>query len=182
MRTRLTLCRRFNSLHNVHPAEAFPLALACGVVLAQITFVAVQSTTLSSVLSKNCRLLAMVTYPGTLQLESSNAKIDRRSDFPHRQRYPRIRHRNGHPILQIRTFCAPRKMEYDIVHRRHRSFRRLDLDTDHRVAYVQQMLRQPDLVSNALRSLDTSSAYRSGVSSPIVGSCYQHSAHATRRC
>jgi hypothetical protein len=98
-RMTLTHFRRFNSLHNVHPAEAFPLALACGVVLAQITFVAVQSTTLSSVLSKNCRLLAMVTYPGTLQLEPSNAKTDRRSDFPHRQCYPRLRHRNCPPIL-----------------------------------------------------------------------------------
>ncbi|KAH6642745.1 hypothetical protein C7974DRAFT_447440 [Boeremia exigua] len=55
--------QRFNSLQNVHPAETFPLALACGAVLSQIIFVAVQSTTLYSVLSKNCRMLAMITYP-----------------------------------------------------------------------------------------------------------------------
>ncbi|KAF2633436.1 hypothetical protein BU25DRAFT_5500 [Macroventuria anomochaeta] len=55
--------QRFNSLQNVHPAETFPLALACGVVLSQIIFVAVQGTTLHSVLSSSCRMLAMVTYP-----------------------------------------------------------------------------------------------------------------------
>lgn len=63
-RIHLILCRRFNSLQNVHPAETFPLALACGVVVSQIIFVAVQSTTLHSVLSKSCRMLAMITYPG----------------------------------------------------------------------------------------------------------------------
>ncbi|KAJ8106611.1 hypothetical protein OPT61_g9422 [Boeremia exigua] len=55
--------QRFNSLQNVHPAETFPLALACGVVVSQIIFVSVQSTTLSSVLSNSCRMLAMITYP-----------------------------------------------------------------------------------------------------------------------
>ncbi|KAF1926782.1 uncharacterized protein M421DRAFT_66643 [Didymella exigua CBS 183.55] len=61
---RVTLRKqRFNSLQNVHPAETFPLALACGVVLSQIIFVAVQGTTLSSVLSSSCRMLAMFTYP-----------------------------------------------------------------------------------------------------------------------
>lgn len=64
MEARLTSYRRFNSLQNVHPAETFPLALACGVVFSQIIFVSVQSTTLHSVLSDSCRLLAMVTFPG----------------------------------------------------------------------------------------------------------------------
>jgi hypothetical protein len=62
----LTVTRRFNALHNVHPAETFPLALACGAVLQQILFVAVQGTTLHSVFSTQCRSLAMVTFPGTL--------------------------------------------------------------------------------------------------------------------
>ncbi|KAF1937250.1 hypothetical protein EJ02DRAFT_62464 [Clathrospora elynae] len=56
--------RRFNALHNVHTAETFPLALAFGAVLQQIIFVSVQSTSLHSVFSKNCRGLAMVTFPG----------------------------------------------------------------------------------------------------------------------
>ncbi|KAF2826137.1 hypothetical protein CC86DRAFT_455723 [Ophiobolus disseminans] len=55
--------RRFNALQNVHTAETFPLALASGAVLQQIIFVAVQSTSLHSVLSNNCRGLAMVTFP-----------------------------------------------------------------------------------------------------------------------
>lgn len=60
----LTSVRRFNALHNVHTAETFPLALASGAVLQQIIFVAVQSTSLHSVLSTQCRGLAMVTFPG----------------------------------------------------------------------------------------------------------------------
>ncbi|KAF2471135.1 uncharacterized protein BDR25DRAFT_223566 [Lindgomyces ingoldianus] len=55
--------RRFYLLENVHPAETFPLALACGAVIQQIIFVAVQSTSLHSVLSTKCRGLAMVTFP-----------------------------------------------------------------------------------------------------------------------
>ncbi|KAF2121294.1 hypothetical protein BDV96DRAFT_209112 [Lophiotrema nucula] len=55
--------KRFSSLHNVHPAETFPLVLACGAVIQQIIFVAVQSTSLRSVLSSQCRGLAMVTFP-----------------------------------------------------------------------------------------------------------------------
>jgi len=55
--------RRFNSLQNVHPAETFPLALACGAVIQQTIFVAVQSTSLHSVLSTQCRGLAMATFP-----------------------------------------------------------------------------------------------------------------------
>ncbi|KAH7392966.1 hypothetical protein BKA66DRAFT_411696 [Pyrenochaeta sp. MPI-SDFR-AT-0127] len=55
--------QRFNALHNVHPAETFPLALACGAVLQQIIFVAVQSTSLHSVLSNKCRGLSMITFP-----------------------------------------------------------------------------------------------------------------------
>ncbi|KAI4693842.1 hypothetical protein J4E85_008242 [Alternaria conjuncta] len=55
--------KRFNALHNVHPAETFPLALACGAVLQQIIFVSVQGTTLHSVFSRSCRGLAMVTFP-----------------------------------------------------------------------------------------------------------------------
>ncbi|OAL55487.1 hypothetical protein IQ07DRAFT_168845 [Pyrenochaeta sp. DS3sAY3a] len=55
--------RRFNALHNVHPAETFPLALACGAVIQQIIFVSVQGTSLHSVLSNKCRGLAMVTFP-----------------------------------------------------------------------------------------------------------------------
>ncbi|PVI03862.1 hypothetical protein DM02DRAFT_212843 [Periconia macrospinosa] len=55
--------RRFSALSNVHPAETFPLVLACGAVLQQILFVSVQSTALRSVLSNNCRGLAMITFP-----------------------------------------------------------------------------------------------------------------------
>ncbi|CBX96907.1 hypothetical protein LEMA_P100380.1 [Plenodomus lingam JN3] len=55
--------QRLSALHNVHPAETFPLALACGAVLQQITFVAVQSTSLHSVLSNKCRGFSMVTLP-----------------------------------------------------------------------------------------------------------------------
>ncbi|CAI6334010.1 unnamed protein product [Periconia digitata] len=55
--------RRFSALSNVHPAETFPLVLACGAVIQQIFFVSVQSTALSSVLSNNCRGLAMITFP-----------------------------------------------------------------------------------------------------------------------
>lgn len=62
-RSRLTIARKF-ALQNVHPAETFPLVLACGGVIQQIIFVAVQSTSLRSVLSNQCRGLAMVTFPG----------------------------------------------------------------------------------------------------------------------
>ncbi|KAF2878516.1 hypothetical protein BDV95DRAFT_480361 [Massariosphaeria phaeospora] len=55
--------KRFSSLQNVHPAETFPLVLACGVAIQQIIFVSVQSTSLRSVLSNNCRGLAMITFP-----------------------------------------------------------------------------------------------------------------------
>ncbi|KAF2262916.1 hypothetical protein CC78DRAFT_295104 [Lojkania enalia] len=55
--------RRFNAIHNVHPAETFPLVLACGAVIQQVIFVAVQSTSLHSVLSNKCRGLAMITFP-----------------------------------------------------------------------------------------------------------------------
>jgi hypothetical protein len=61
--------RRFNSLQNVHPAETFPLALACGVATSQIIFVSVQGTALDSVLSDNCRMLAMLTLPGRLPIK-----------------------------------------------------------------------------------------------------------------
>ncbi|KAF2855055.1 hypothetical protein T440DRAFT_514105 [Plenodomus tracheiphilus IPT5] len=55
--------QRFSALHNVHPAETFPLALACGAVLQQIIFVAVQGASLRSVLSNNCRGFSMITLP-----------------------------------------------------------------------------------------------------------------------
>ncbi|KAH3908562.1 hypothetical protein HBI56_215800 [Parastagonospora nodorum] len=55
--------RRFSALRNVHPADTFPLALASGAVLQQIIFVAVQSTSLHSVLSNKCRGLSMITFP-----------------------------------------------------------------------------------------------------------------------
>ncbi|KAG9384724.1 hypothetical protein A1F94_004271 [Pyrenophora tritici-repentis] len=55
--------KKFNALHNVHPAETFPLALACGAVLQQVIFVSVQSTTLNSVFSRSCRGLSMITFP-----------------------------------------------------------------------------------------------------------------------
>ncbi|KAF1961290.1 hypothetical protein CC80DRAFT_577620 [Byssothecium circinans] len=55
--------RRFSALSNVHPAETFPLVLACGAVTQQILFVAVQSTSLRSYFSNNCRGLAMITFP-----------------------------------------------------------------------------------------------------------------------
>ncbi|KAF2786454.1 hypothetical protein K505DRAFT_259881 [Melanomma pulvis-pyrius CBS 109.77] len=60
--------KRFSSLQSVHPAETFPLVLACGAVIQQIIFVAVQSTSLRSVLSKNCRAMAMITYPAIFLL------------------------------------------------------------------------------------------------------------------
>ena len=63
-RLKLTFHRRFSALHNVHPAETFPLALASGAVIQQIIFVAVQSTSLQRVLSDQCRSIAMVTFPG----------------------------------------------------------------------------------------------------------------------
>ncbi|KAL6708327.1 hypothetical protein ACN47E_003251 [Coniothyrium glycines] len=55
--------QRNNALRNVHPAETFPLALACGAVLQQIIIVAVQSTSLSSILSNQCRNISMLTFP-----------------------------------------------------------------------------------------------------------------------
>ncbi|EMD59307.1 hypothetical protein COCSADRAFT_101775 [Bipolaris sorokiniana ND90Pr] len=55
--------KKFNALHNVHPAETFPLALASGAVIQQIIFVSVQGTTLQSVFSRSCRSLAMITFP-----------------------------------------------------------------------------------------------------------------------
>jgi hypothetical protein len=60
----LTNNRRFNALQNVHSADTFPLALASGAVLQQIVFVAVQSTSLHSVLSNQCRGLSMIALPG----------------------------------------------------------------------------------------------------------------------
>jgi hypothetical protein len=60
----LMAARRFVALRNVHPAETFPLVLATGAVIQQIIFVAVQSASLSSVLSNQCRGLAMITLPG----------------------------------------------------------------------------------------------------------------------
>ncbi|KAJ4348032.1 uncharacterized protein N0V89_009404 [Didymosphaeria variabile] len=59
---------RFAALRNVHPAETFPLVLATGAVIQQIIFVAVQSTSLSSVLSNQCRGLAMITLPAIFLL------------------------------------------------------------------------------------------------------------------
>ncbi|KAF1917891.1 hypothetical protein BDU57DRAFT_180379 [Ampelomyces quisqualis] len=55
--------KRFNALHHVHTADTFPLALASGAGLQQIIFVAVQSTSLHSVLSNQCRGLSMITLP-----------------------------------------------------------------------------------------------------------------------
>ncbi|KAF1979129.1 hypothetical protein BU23DRAFT_448190 [Bimuria novae-zelandiae CBS 107.79] len=60
--------QRFSALRNVHPAETFPLVLACGAVLQQVIFVAVQSTSLNSVLSNSCRGLAMITLPAIFLL------------------------------------------------------------------------------------------------------------------
>ncbi|KAF2443661.1 hypothetical protein P171DRAFT_42194 [Karstenula rhodostoma CBS 690.94] len=59
---------RFAALRNVHPAETFPLVLATGAVIQQVIFVAVQSTSLSSVLSNQCRGLAMITLPAIFLL------------------------------------------------------------------------------------------------------------------
>ncbi|KAF2015344.1 hypothetical protein BU24DRAFT_450080 [Aaosphaeria arxii CBS 175.79] len=60
--------QRFGLLQCVHPAETFPLVLACGAVIQQTIFVSVQSTSLRSVLSNNCRGLAMITFPGYVTL------------------------------------------------------------------------------------------------------------------
>jgi hypothetical protein len=57
--------RRFAFLKGVHTAETFPLVLACGAVIQQIVFVAVQSTSLNSFFARGCRGLAMITYPST---------------------------------------------------------------------------------------------------------------------
>ncbi|KAF2744509.1 hypothetical protein M011DRAFT_408485 [Sporormia fimetaria CBS 119925] len=54
---------RSNLIHSIHPAETFPLVLACGSGLQQIIFVAAQSTNLNNPFSNNCRGLAMVTLP-----------------------------------------------------------------------------------------------------------------------
>ncbi|KAF2203032.1 hypothetical protein GQ43DRAFT_447731 [Delitschia confertaspora ATCC 74209] len=53
----------FAFLPSIHPAETFPLVLVCSSALQQVIFVAVQATSLSSVLSEKCRGLAMITYP-----------------------------------------------------------------------------------------------------------------------
>ncbi|KAF2648581.1 hypothetical protein K491DRAFT_708629 [Lophiostoma macrostomum CBS 122681] len=55
--------KRFAFLQGVHTAETFPLVLACGAVIQQIVFVAVQSTSLNSFFARGCRGLAMITYP-----------------------------------------------------------------------------------------------------------------------
>jgi hypothetical protein len=55
--------RIFNFINGVHPAETFPLILVSGSAIQQIIFVAVQSTSLNTVLSSNCRGLAMISYP-----------------------------------------------------------------------------------------------------------------------
>ncbi|KAI8943550.1 hypothetical protein NX059_001546 [Plenodomus lindquistii] len=55
--------QKFSALHNVHPAETFPLALACGAVLQQIVFVSAQGSSLHRVISNQCRGFAMITLP-----------------------------------------------------------------------------------------------------------------------
>lgn len=88
--------RRFNALRNVHPADTFPLALASGAVLQQIIFVAVQSTSLHSVLSNKCRGLSMITFPGMYKPEArENDKTKMPSNLPGRIHYHGLRHRNG---------------------------------------------------------------------------------------
>jgi hypothetical protein len=81
-------------LHNVHPAETFPLALACGAVLQQIIFVSVQGTTLHAVFSRSCRGLAMVTFPGTLHIrcDLQTKKLTGDSYISHRIHHFDLRH------------------------------------------------------------------------------------------
>ncbi|KAF2274240.1 uncharacterized protein EI97DRAFT_131813 [Westerdykella ornata] len=54
---------RLKFLQSVHPAEIFPLVLACGAAIQQIIFVSVQATSLHKILSNRCRGIAMVTFP-----------------------------------------------------------------------------------------------------------------------
>lgn len=62
---KLTGCRRFDLLMNVHPAETFPLALGGAIVIQQLAFVAVQSTALNSVLVSGCGGVAQILFPST---------------------------------------------------------------------------------------------------------------------
>jgi hypothetical protein len=64
--------------------------------LQQIIFVAVQSTSLHSVLSNKCRSLSMFTYPGKLAIASvSRFTANRNSNLRSRIHHYGIWHRNG---------------------------------------------------------------------------------------
>lgn len=104
----LIIIRRFNWLYNVHTAEVFPLALASAAVIQQATFVAVQSTSFGSVVSTQCRGLAMATLPGRPILNLVKSRADRISHLHRRVRHTRFRCRNGMEISEVGTIRASR--------------------------------------------------------------------------
>lgn len=123
----------------------------------------------------------MVTYPGKLHYgSSSGATTYTYSNLCHGLHHACLRHRNRSPILQVRTLCAARKVEYDIVHLCGSFLPPLDLGSDYRMAYVQHMLRQLDLVPDALRPPHSGPPHHIGLFTAIVGRYHQHPAHANR--
>jgi hypothetical protein len=154
--TLLTKLRRFNALHNVHPAETFPLALACGAVLQQIIFVSVQGTTLHSVFSRSCRGLAMLTFPGMLpiccllripHLTSGSYLSDRIHHFG-------LRHRSSNQSLQTRPVRPTRQVEHNNLYRRRIVHASSLLDADRCLAIPEDLFWRSHLVSHAIRSSD----------------------------
>lgn len=84
----------------------------------------------------------------TLESDCAN----QRSDFSHGLHYSSLRHRDGDQSLQVRTVCAAKEVEHDDLHRHHIFSVSADLDAHRRLAHVQPMLWQSDLVSGAIRA------------------------------
>ena len=141
-------------MHNVHPAETFPLALACGAVLQQIIFVSVQGTTLHSVFSKSCRGLAMVTFPGTLSTlcDLRTKRLTGGSYFSDRVHHLGFRHRSRGQSLQTRPIRSTRQVEHNNMCRRRIVYASAHLDANCGLAIAKHLLWWPYLVYYAIRS------------------------------
>jgi hypothetical protein len=73
-------------------------------------------------------------------------------------------------------------MEYDNLHCGSVVPTLADMDANHRLANVQQMLRQPHLVSDAIRSSHARHTIRHDILLSYFGRCHQYSTDEDFQC
>lgn len=118
----------------------------------------------------------MVTFPGmSISIPSSDVEPDNRSYLPGRIHYAGLRCRNAHQRVPARPIPSTRQVEYDHIHHRRILYAPSYVDANGRLANVQYMLWQSNLVSYAIRPPHVNPSLCSCLLLVVGGSSYQYS-------